>query len=682
MAWATIALATGLAIAAVGLAFRNGSFSRDPFIYLLVGGITTYAVVGGLLALRVPRNPIGWLLLIASLGLLLSGAMSEYAVYALVTAPGTVPLGTFAAWVSTWTFPCVVGMPLVLVLFPDGHVPSRSWRWLPAALIASAVMAAIGTIFAPGVLDVTTDVQPQNPYAITSLDTPLHVLAWIGGLGLALFSILAVVALIQRYRAASPEERQQVRWLASAGIAGGIALVAVLVTSIGIQPGETRPLNDLAFLLFWLCIGFGIPAAVGVATLRYRLYELDLVIKKTVVFVLVVIALMALAFVVGLIVTNVATPQLHNERLILFVGLALGILVLPLFRLSTRIADRLVYGGRATPYEVLTEFGERMSDTYSTEDVLPRTAQLLASATGAKRATVWLSVGRELRCAAVWPADTTDATTIALDGDELPWLPADWATEVRDRGELVGALAVDMPASDPIGPGRQRLVRDLAAQTGLAIRNVRLVEDLRASRRRIVATQDARAKSLERNIHDGAQQQLVALTVKERLLATLIAKDPARAQALAEELQTDTTAALENLRDLARGIYPPLLADQGLTAALEAQARKATIPTTVLADGVGRFSQEIESAVYFSCLEAMQNIAKYAHAATSTIRVADAAGHLQFEVTDDGVGFDPAMTTYGTGLQGIADRLAALGGALDVQSGLGSGTTLIGTVPV
>jgi signal transduction histidine kinase len=305
----------------------------------------------------------------------------------------------------------------------------------------------------------------------------------------------------------------------------------------------------------------------------------------------------------------------------------------------------------------------------------------LATATGAIRADVWLLVGRELRCAASWPDPDVDVDAVPLDGDELPWLPADWAAEVRDRGELVGALAVDMPPNDPIGPGRQRLIRDLAAQAGLAIRNVRLVEDLRASRRRIVTTQDERAKTLERNIHDGAQQQLVALAVKQRLLGDLIGRNDEQAQTLADQLQSDTNDALENLRDLARGIYPPLLADQGLGAALEAQARKAATPTSVRSGGIGRFPQEIESAVYFSCLEALQNVAKYAGASTTTITLANGENALSFSIADDGIGFDPAATSYGTGLQGIADRLAAIGGTLSVTSAPGAGTTIEGAVP-
>ena len=197
----------------------------------------------------------------------------------------------------------------------------------------------------------------------------------------------------------------------------------------------------------------------------------------------------------------------------------------------------------------------------------------------------------------------------------------------------------------------------------------------------MVAAQDEERRRLERNIHDGAQQQLVALSVKVRLAQALLERDPAKADQMLSELQTDSQQALEDLRDLARGIYPPLLADKGLAAALEAQARKSPVPSTVDADGLGRYAQDIEAAAYFSCLEAMQNVSKYAEAGAVSIRLRHDDGHLMFEIADDGKGFDPTATGYGTGLQGIADRLAVLDGALMVTSAPGVGTTITGSLP-
>jgi signal transduction histidine kinase len=237
-----------------------------------------------------------------------------------------------------------------------------------------------------------------------------------------------------------------------------------------------------------------------------------------------------------------------------------------------------------------------------------------------------------------------------------------------------------MPASDPMNPSKERLVADLAAQAGLVLRNVRLIEELRASRRRIVTAQDERAKQLERNLHDGAQQQLVALGVELNLARHVAERDAPEVAATLDRLQAQATDALENLRDLARGIYPPLLADQGLVVALGAQARKATIPVEIEGEGVGRYPQEVEAAVYFCCLEALQNVAKYANASTARVRLVGEVRRVTFEVSDDGSGFDPARTPPGTGLQGMRDRLEALGGSFGIDSSPGVGTTVRGSI--
>ena len=355
-----------------------------------------------------------------------------------------------------------------------------------------------------------------------------------------------------------------------------------------------------------------IPASVGIAVLKYRLYDIDVVIKKTVVFTVVASVLTALYLGVIALATVGTVSRV-------VVGIVLLLVTFnPVRRAARSLADRVVYGRRATSYEVLADFSEHMAETYATDDVLPRMAQILAGATGATRATVWLMVGGELRPAAASGGDPPPA--IAAPGGTLAEISDDVVAEVRHHGELLGALSVTTPPNDPFDPARRKLVNDLASQAGLVLRNVRLIEELKASRQRLVAAQDEERRKLERNLHDGAQQQLVALSVKVRLAQQLTTRDAERASAMLEDVQTDATDALENLRQLARGIYPPLLADKGLVAALESQARRAPMPVRIRGEDVGRYGQDIEAAVYFSCLEALQNVAKYAEATAGRSR--------------------------------------------------------------
>jgi signal transduction histidine kinase len=271
----------------------------------------------------------------------------------------------------------------------------------------------------------------------------------------------------------------------------------------------------------------------------------------------------------------------------------------------------------------------------------------------------------------------------------MPVLPGDEAVPVQHQGELLGALTVTKRQGESMTPIEHKLLDDLAHQAGLVLKNVGLtaelrqrLDDLRASRQRLVAAQDQERRRLERNLHDGAQQNLVALKVKLGLAENIAEKDPVKAQVLIAQLKGDADEALETLRDLARGIYPPLLADKGLVAALDSQARKAPVAVEIEADGIQRYPQELEAAIYFCCLEALQNVAKYADASTVEIRLRAADGKVSCQVSDNGRGFDMAATPWGSGLQNMAERMEALGGSVDVQSSVGTGTSVTASLPL
>lgn len=680
--WVVYGLMLVLLAITATLTVWNNSF--EAFVAIAILMMLGYGTVGALVASRIPGNPLGWLMLTIGLGFVLVGLTSELVTYGYVTEPSrSVPFLGVAVWLTNWVFFVVfMPIPLILLLYPTGRVHSPRWRWVPAAVIAIAVVSAVAVMLSPGPVD-NDVVKVPNPTGVETLRPVLGPLLFATTTGLFVASVASVVALFLRYRRASGDERQQIRWLAYLAALACVLLVGTVVSGLSTSGDEFNPFVEAIWLALFAVIGVAFPVAIGLSIIRHGLFDLDLVIKRTAVFGVLVASLMVVGGLATLLVGLGLMPSLDERpALLLIAGVVLGLLLVPLYRFSTWLADRLVFGGRSTPYEVLTEFSGRVGATYSSEDVLPRMAQLVGEATRAKAARVWLRVGRELHAAATWPPDVGTATSLHTEPDRLPELRGEEAVEVRHQGELLGGLSVEPSPSDPMTPAKRRIVRDLASQAGFVLRNVRLIEELRASRQRLVAAQDEERRRLERNIHDGAQQQLVALTVKLRLLEQIAGPDPAKATEIAAQLQAEATAALDDLRDLARGIYPPLLADKGLPAALEAQARKLPVPVSVDTGDLGRFSQDVEAAVYFSCLEALQNVAKYADASQVKISLTRSNGRLSFAVTDDGVGFDPTSASHGTGLQGIADRLDALGGTLEIVSAVGEGTAVNGSVPV
>ena len=658
-----------LAIVAAGLVFLIlGWETPQPATAFAFRGYglplsIVFTAAGVLVASRVPANPIGWLLLAAGAGTAIQELAQQYAIYGLLDSPGSVPGADIAAWIPEWIWiPFMAAIALYIPLFyPDGHLPSRRWVWVA---VLGGIAAAIGTVcfaLTPGPLE--GFLGQQNPFGIEGAD-------WIRTVGdvAMLFFLVAllgtVASLVVRVRRSRGDERQQLKWLAlSIAVLGVSFLIGVPYWTL------SGTGTSLDFVENLVVLGLaGVPIAIGISILKYRLYDIDVVINKAVVYgtLAAFITIVYVAIVVGV---GALVGSGGNAVLSAVAAAVIAVAFQPARRRAQRLANRVVYGHRATPYEVLSGFSERLADTYSIEDVLPRLARVLADGVGATRVAISLGSGVRERTVASYP-DRPEAI-----GDERVF-------EVRHQGELLGRIALAMPPNESLVPAQEKLVADVATQAGLVLRNAALIEDLRASRQRLVAAQDEERRRIERNIHDGAQQQLVALAVKLKLTDTLVGTDEERAHAMLADLQVETSQALEDLRDLARGIYPPLLADKGLAAALQSQARKSSVPVSIEPDGIGRYPQEAEAAVYFSCLEALQNVSKYAEASSATIRLAQSNGTLTFEVIDDGIGFDPVTASRGSGLQGIADRLAALGGTVDVRSTPGDGTTVAGSIPI
>lgn len=649
----------------------------------------------GLLAtMKQPSNPNGLLLLLFAVAepWIAIGEMVADWVFVHENAPPLVGhlllpffgIGLPVAWLS---------MNLFLLMFPTGTFLTRRWRWAAWLSVAGATSLLV-QIFNPrfyssDLSDVDFHYTPgaSNPLGIDAIPTAVFDFVFFY-LGIALLFtgfFAALASLVIRFWRSTGDERQQLKVV-------GLGLLAFVLFAV-----VTANLNPLGGLFGWIwennqlfLIIFVFPAFT-VALLKYRLYDFDLVINKALVYgslvALIALVFTAIAFVPFLVF---GPDEIESTgRLVLPFAATLVVVVVlqPARERLQKVANRVVYGRRATPYEALSEFSASVAESSADEELLDRMATILAQGTGAESARVWIVADGSLRVAAGYP-ESAQKLELPMMGNDIPVIEGDSAVVgVSHKGETLGALSLVKSAGDPVRPIERRLVEDLASQAGVVLRNFRLteellekLEELRASRQRLVSAQDEERRRLERNLHDGAQQQLVALKLKLGMLDRI--DDPERRSHLLDALRDEADDAIQGLRDLARGIYPPMLAEEGLIKALRSQAAKAALPVEVESVRIGRYPQEVEAAVYFCVLEALQNVAKYANASRASVILEGGNGSLSFEVVDDGSGFDNAVVERGAGLQNMEDRVEALGGSLTVSSSLGMGTAIKGEVPI
>jgi len=661
----------GLAIYLPDWSLARADFRPDASDVVSIFPILAFATVGALVASSQPRNLVGWLLIATAFAATFLIAPKLYAGLAIDLGWTWLPAPDWIYWIGQFAWIAVFQLFLVLLplYYPDGRLPGPRWRVL---LWSSALMVLIAFITALDPASAPTGV--ANPMAVRALAGVSNFL-FLPFLVLILgTSLAAILSLVLRYRRGNTQDRQQLKWL--------MAAAALLLVSFGLQVGVPAFQNDYLIPL----VAPALPIAVGIAILRYRLYDIDFIINKTLVYG-------GLAAVITgvyiLIVINIGALIGGSQRLWLSL-LSTAVIALafqPLRQRAQRLANRLVYGRRATPYEALSQFSEHLSETYSHEDILDRMSRILAQGTGAERAEIWVRSGQRLVLASASPPSTETVTPVAMQNGTLPQMQRDTVVPVSHQGELLGALAVDKRRGETLNNVEQKLISDLAGQAGLVLKNVGLtrellarLDDLRASRQRLVTAQDEERRRLERDLHDGAQQHLVALKIKVGL-AEAAAEPESKARPILAQLKQDADEALDNLRELARGIYPPLLASDGLQAALASHVRRLAIPVNLRVDDVPRQPREVEGAVYFCCLEALQNVVKSAEASAVDVHISTDNSMLTFRVEDDGKGFEPATVTRGSGLQNMRDRLEALGGSLEVRSAPGHGTTVVGKIP-
>jgi signal transduction histidine kinase len=688
LAWSLAAVALASMMAGIVLSEARGGGTDGGFLESLglFLGFASFPVLGALVLSRNSKNKLGWVFLLIGLTLGIGFLGSEYAHHGVVRNPGSLPWATVGAWMAQWYWFLVIGpvFTFVLLLFPDGRLPSPRWRPLAWACAGVFVLLVGGSMFEERLVGDGYDL--PNPVGIEGLGDveetwgPVMVIAAVCG-------FLCALSLIVRYRTARGEERQQLKWFTYT--ASMFIVVAFAEDFFGLElPGWIFSIQLLA-----------LPVAIGIAILKYRLYDIDVVINKTIVFgfLAAFITGIYVAIVVGIGILLESSDE-PNLALSIAATAIVAIAFSPVKERTQRIANRLVYGQRATPYEALHRFTEEVATSYETDKVAPATAKTIVDATGAERAEVWLALDHTLVRAASEPDAGEVPEAIALGEDmKVDSIDgADVTSPVIHNDELLGALTLTKKRGEAATPVDKKLLDDLASQAGIVLRNSRLTAELRArldqitrtateireSRKRIVATQDKARRALERDIHDGAQQHLVALAVKLNLAKTMAKRKPERAGTILAQLKDDAQDALGTLDELAKGIYPPVLAEHGIARAIEGRAATAPFVVVIEDRSTSRFESHVEAATYFCILEALQNVAKYANATNATVTLTESEGALAFSVTDDGDGFDPATTDYGTGIQGMGDRLAAVSGTIDLTSAPGEGTTVTGRIPV
>lgn len=623
--------------------------SDSPYLVAVMASST----VGALVAWRRPRHPVGWLLLVLGLLMVETAVLEEYLAFGLLAhrrAPGVTVLAAldnkqFVGWLAVTSF--------ALLLTPTGHLPSRRWRTFAWAAGALPALAYLGSLVHPGVLDPPFD-RTANALAIPALSGFTAVVRLMGFVGTNLVLFISAASLVVRYRRARDDERQQLRWVAVGAV---VTLVAVLVqlSVVTLFPAPHRTVVAGSVAGVFLA---AIPVTVGVAVLQYRLYDIGKVVRRGATYVVLT------ALLVGTYVLAAAGlgQAVGSPGLIVVVAIAAVLAGSGVNRLQIEL-DRRFNRRRYRAIRQIEEFSRRSIEIGTSETVESVLRRALADPT--------LRIDFCLASRGTW----VDGDGVARDRPEPQH--GRMVREVLRDGQLIAA--VEHAADGPNG-----LIAPVLEAASGEIDNARLraelavqLTEVRASRTRIIAAADAERRRIERNLHDGAQQRLVAVALDLRAARLGGAHGGPTASAVDQAVE-ELGRAIKDLRDLANGLHPSILGEDGLVPALEAAADR--LPMRVRVDApADRFPPDVEATAYYVACEALTNAAKHARASEVEVRVSSRAGNLCVEIEDNGVG--GADVDAGSGLRGLVDRVDAVGGHLDLDSPPGSGTTVRVEIP-
>ena len=624
LAWTICAITFGLlgAGTALGLQTRDNAAVLPLMRFswweaLLPIQAVGWSVAGAVILARHPGHRIGWLACLTGFSGSLLLFSQSYAAYGLFVRPGSLPAANWMAWVRGWSWYPLACLFLIWLplLVPDGELPSPRWSWLvwPTAAAVLVYIAAV---------TVGSDVILGTPSLLLAGRVShrfLKAAEAITGMFQLVGGSLAVVGLSQRYRRSSQEIRQQLKWfLGAAALVMVVFLAGVPAVLIsGVAPYRA-PIVEILAPLALACL----PLAIWVAVLQHRLYDVNLVLSRTVVYAtlgaLITATYLLLVVGVGLIIGTGGRP---NLVLSIVATAVVALAFQPLRERMQRLVNRLVYGRRLSSYEILADLSSAIARAGSADEVLATIAEAAAKAVGAARSRLRhrRAGGRER--VADWPTSGRGEPLVE-------------AVEISHEGEVVGMLEFSRPIGRELTAPEHRLIEAIARQAALALNTLRLsdelanrleqIEDqaeaLAASRARIVQAQESERRRIERDIHDGAQQQMIALIAKLGLAGNQLRRDPRVAGATLQEAQQEARQALTDLRELARGIHPAVLGSKGLVDALETVAARIPIGVRLQTDHAMRqirYVQEIEGAAYFVACEGLANVLKHAAAPLS-----------------------------------------------------------------
>ncbi len=655
------AAAATILLGAVGAALPDVPYTWGEF-FGSTGWYLGYAIriMLGIVVLRRQRDnaAAAWFGVVIGLELLdeLAGTLPD-----VLSAVGAGPTGIAAATLAEWWLFGVVGVVALqmVVRLPAGGVEDRLRRWVHAAwLLALVPPLAFATHRLVPVPWYAGEPTVVNPLHVQLPDGVATTITAVQGVVESLYAVGLGVVLV-RYLRSGPTTRRRLRWML------GVPVVAIGITAT-IRLFPEMPVGVLSMVSAAAVVA--VPVFVALTLLGPGGVDVDQVLRRSLVYGVMWLAIAGLYVAAGAVVGTAA-----GRRLPAFGAAVLTVVATlafqPARRWLERLADRWVFGNRADPAHLVADLGAALQDTYDVNDLLPMIESTLRRGLSVEWARVRLdSDGAQRR-------DDTEVGDAAL---RVPIILGE---------EQLGVVECGPRRTRPLGPEDAAVVETFARQAALAIANVQLTTELTTkaaqlteSRNRLVRAQETERRRIERNIHDGVQQELVSLIQH----AGEIEHDHANS-AIADELadlREELTRLLTTLRELAAGIHPSLLTDRGLLPAVEALAARHPVPVAVRVDRTlrgRRFAEAVEGAGYFTVAECLANSLKHAAASKVEVTLGRQNGSLLIEITDDGVGFAPTVAD-GNGLGNLAARLEALGGGLTVESRPGDGTAVRATV--